>query len=298
MEFEQWVATQGFEANSLSVQQTASLQSLFDRRQGDFSPSTAAPGDGTVEGSQPSQGELPPPNPTPQPPLDPVDALRARWSSERRRIAAITDLCAGNHPALEARAIEEGWTAQRTELEILRASRPKPPPMTGEEPQGLKATSLEAALCLSAGLPEARVGQWYGEQVMNQADSRELRGAGLHMLLYEVIRASGNHVRPGRIDNDVIRAAFVSDSQLIQASGGFSTISLAGILSNVANKTMLAAYEAVNAVATEICGATDVNDFKQVTRYRMTAAGIFQKVGPDGELKHAGLDESNRAQLA
>jgi hypothetical protein len=30
-----------------------------------------------------------------------------------------------------------------------------------------------------------------------------------------------------------------------------------------------------------------------VTRYRMTAAGIFQKVGPDGELKHAGLDEES-----
>ena len=129
------------------------------------------------------------------------------------------------------------------------------------------------------------------KRVMNQAVSRELRGAGLHTLLYEVIRASGGYVRPGRIDNDVIRAAFVADGRLLQASSGFSTLSLSGILSNVATKTMLAAYQAVNAVATQIAGATDVNDFKQVTRYRMTAAGVFQKVGPDGELKHAGLEE-------
>jgi len=178
------------------------------------------------------------------------------------------------------------------------AGRFRAPHDNSEDGSGRKAASLEAALCLTAGLPEERVGQWYDERVMNQATSRDLRGASLHMLLYEVIRASGGHVRPGKIDNDVIRAAFVANDRLIQASSGFSTISLAGILSNVATKTMLAAYEAVNAVATEICGATDVNDFKQVTRYRMTAAGIFQKVGPDGELKHAGLDEDNRAQLA
>jgi hypothetical protein len=34
-----------------------------------------------------------------------------------------------------------------------------------------------------------------------------------------------------------------------------------------------------------------VNDFKEVTRYRLTGNGVFEKVGPDGELKHAGLSE-------
>ena len=34
---------------------------------------------------------------------------------------------------------------------------------------------------------------------------------------------------------------------------------------------------------------SDVADFKQVTRYRMTGLGTFEKVGPDGELKHAKL---------
>jgi len=38
---------------------------------------------------------------------------------------------------------------------------------------------------------------------------------------------------------------------------------------------------------------TDVNDFKEVTRYRLTGNGVFEKVGPDGELKHAGLSEQS-----
>ncbi len=56
----------------------------------------------------------------------------------------------------------------------------------------------------------------------------------------------------------------------MQASGGFSTISLAGILSNVANKTMLASFESVENVLGQIAGQADANDFKQVTSYRMT----------------------------
>ena len=292
MEFEQWVQAQGFEVNTLTEQQSTSLRALF----------TAQADDGSTEDDDSETSEESPmtasttttvTNPTPQPPLDPIDQLRKRWTAERKRITAITNLFAGKFPELEARAVDEGWDVTKVELELLRAERADVQPIYGEDGSGRRAASLEAALCMTAGLPESRVGQWYDERVMNQATSRELQGSSLHMLLYEVIRAAGGHVRPGKIDNDVIRAAFSANDRLIQASSGFSTISLAGILSNVASKTMLAAYEAVNAVATQICGSTDVNDFKQVTRYRMTAAGVFQKVGPDGEIKHAGLDEES-----
>lgn len=293
MEFEQWVAAQGFDNDNLTEQQSDNLRAMFardtdestDTGETETEPETPSetPVSATV-GVPPAGSELP---------LDMVDQMRKRWTTERKRISAITDLFAGKHPELEARAIKEGWDVNRTELELLRAERAEAQPVFSQDGGGQRAVSLEAALCMSAGLPQQRVGEWYDEKTMNQAVSRELSGAGLHSLLYEVIRASGGYVRPGRIDNDVIRAAFVADGRLIQASGGFSTLSLSGILSNVANKTMLAAYTAVNAVSPQICGATDVNDFKQVTRYRMTAAGIFQKVGPDGELKHAGLEQES-----
>lgn len=279
MDFDQWIAAQGFEAERLTAPQRMSLHGLWSRQ--------------NVPVTEPAPTVTASTNPTPQPPLSDVDQLRAKWAAERRRIAKLSELCAGKHPEIEARAIAEGWDETRTELELLRVTRPKGPAIHATENSPHTAHAIEAALCISAGLSEEQVGKWYDERAMDAALSRDLRGAGIHTLLYEVIRAAGGYARPGRVDNDTIRAAFVANDRLIQASDGFSTLSLAGILSNVANKTMLAAYEAVNSVAEEICATTDVNDFKQVTRYRMTASGIFQKVGPDGELKHATLDEES-----
>lgn len=272
--FGTWVKAQGFEIEQLTEAQRTNLRKFFDAGR------QPAPPVATIVG--PIHGAD-----------DPVTLMRAQAAAERRRIFRLHQICGDAFPELEARAIAEGWDEARTELEVLRASRPK----NTASPHGFDTTvhsaaAIEAALCLSAGLSEERVGKWYDQRTMEAAISRDLRGASLHTLLYEVIRAAGSYARPGRVDDDTIRAAFVANNSLIAASGtGFSTISLAGILSNIANKTMLAAYEAVNSVAQEICATTDVNDFKQVIRYRMTASGIFQKVGPDGELKSASLSE-------
>jgi hypothetical protein len=272
--FSAWLDARGFAADQLDERQAASLKALYDGGQA-ASPAAPSPGAATMTE------------------VDPVTALRARRAQEIRRQERVGAVCAGRFPKIEAQAIEEGWDETRTELEVLRASRPQAPAVPVHDDVARNGASIEAALCLSAGLTEAQVGRWYDERTMETAVSRELRGAGLHTLVYEVIRAAGGYARPGRVDNDTIRAALAANDRLIQAAGGFSTISLAGILSNVANKTMLAAYEAVNAVAHEFCATTDLNDFKQVTRYRMTASGTFLKVGPDGELKHTTLEEES-----
>jgi hypothetical protein len=142
-------------------------------------------------------------------------------------------------------------------------------------------------------MPEAKVLSWYGDKTVETAQSRDMRGMGLHELFHMVIQAAGSFARPGRMSEDTIRTAFYADRTLRASGGSFSTISLSGILSNVANKALLEAYTAVESIATQICAQSDVNDFKQVTRYRMTGQGIFEKVGPDGELKHAQLSEES-----
>ncbi|HPD28569.1 MAG TPA: hypothetical protein PLL20_01135 [Phycisphaerae bacterium] len=273
MDFRQWVEAKGFVFDELSDAQKASLQAMYDAEQ--------KPAD-----------EPDPPEPPDNPPGNVVATLRAEAAAETQRIGDIRRICAGKHAEIEAKAITEGWDATKTELEVLRAERPA---VTGirRGGDGLNAGAIEAAMCLSAGLPERQVAGWYDERSMNAALSRDLRGAGLHTLLYEVIRAAGDHVRPGRVDNEMIRAAFAADQRLIQAASGFSTISLTGILSNVANKAMLAAYQAVESTVGFFCAETDVNDFKEVTRYRLTGNGIFEKVGPDGELKHTTLIEES-----
>ncbi len=274
MNFEQWLEAKGFDLADLNDDQRNSLQAIFDAEPPETQASNSAVAASIANG-------------------DVIAQIRADAVAETKRITDVRRICGSKHDDLEAKAIAEAWDSTRTELEVLRAERPSINGMRRDSDSGVTNRAIEAALCLSAGIPEKRVGEWFDDKTMNAALSRDLQGAGLHSLLYEVIRAAGEWIRPGRVDNETIRAAFHADQRLIQASGGggFSTISLSGILSNVANKSMLAAYEAVESVVAFFCSETDVNDFKEITRYRLTGNGVFEKVGPDGELKHATLSE-------
>ena len=280
MSFEQWVEAQGFVLADLNETQAGSLQAAFDREQQPPEPAAQS----VTATAEPADDDEPDDS-------DPVAELRATRAAELRRIHRIGEICAGDHPEIEAQAIEEGWDETRTELEVIRAERPQGPAIHSEDGHGQFAEGLEAALCMSAGnIPEDKCGQMFSAKAMEAALSKQLRGIGLHFLMHNVIRAAGKHVKPGLVDNDFIRAAMSAD-RTIHASGGFSTISLTGILSNVANKTMLASFESVDNVLGRIAAQADANDFKQVTSYRMTGLGEFKKVGPDGELKHGTLGE-------
>lgn len=263
MEFTKWLESQGFSVDALNENQTKSLRAMYD-----------------------AQATKPAADPAP----NPATTIRAEVAAEVKRIAAIRKMCGGKHSDLEAQAIEEGWDATRAELEVLRASRPQGPALQSGRP--LQRNVIEAALCMRIeGMTEDRVARWYDERTMNEALS--VGKYGLHALMFEVIHAAGRHATPGIVDPKTVRTALEADRDLFAAAGGYSTISLTGILSNVANKSMLAAYSAVESVAKFFCAQRDVNDFKQVTRYRMTGQGSFEKVGPDGELKHAQLTEES-----
>jgi hypothetical protein len=263
MDFTRWLESQGFDVDALSEQQTKNLRAIYDAQV---------------------------PKPAGDPVPNPAATIRAEAAAEAKRIAAIRKVCGGKHAEIEAKAIEEGWDANRAELEVLRASRPQGTALQSGRP--LQRNVIEAALCMRIeGMTEDRVARWYDERTMNEALS--LGKYGLHALMFEVIHAAGMHATPGIVDAKTVRIALEADRALLAAASGYSTISLTGILSNVANKSMLAAYNAVESVATRICSQRDVNDFKQVTRYRMTGQGTFEKVGPDGELKHAQLTEES-----
>ena len=86
------------------------------------------------------------------------------------------------------------------------------------------------------------------------------------------------------------------DNQAIKAA--FSTVSLPGILSNVANKKLMQAYEAQPIIATKLCTTGDLTDFKENDRFRLTDIGDLKPVGADGEIKDGALsEESAKNQL-
>lgn len=215
---------------------------------------------------------------------DPMTQMRRRMAAETRRIEAIRTLCAagnGKHATIEAQAIEEGWDETRTELAILRASRPQVPAVVASRPRNTSPQVFEAVALMAAGLPTSRIEASYAEPVLEAAD--KLRGVGIQEFCE---LASGQRLPRFRRDA----------TGWLQAA--FSTASLPGVLSNIANKMLLEGYNYVEDAWRRIARIASVNDFKEHTRYRMTGSFTFEQVGPDGELKHGQLDEQTFGQKA
>ena len=214
---------------------------------------------------------------------NPMMQMRKQMAEETRRIQAIRSTCDGKHPDIEAQAIEEGWDVTKTELHVLRASRPQLPVAvhTHANQRPNNPQVFEAVAMMASGLPNTRIEAMYAEPVLEAAD--KLRGIGVQEFCELV---SGQQLPRFRRDA----------TGWLQAA--FSTASLPGILSNIANKMLLEGYNYVEDAWRRIAKIASVNDFKEHSRYRMTGAFKFEQVGPDGELKHGKLDEQKFGQRA
>jgi len=205
------------------------------------------------------------------------NAIRA----ERERVAAIQDICAGEFPRLERDAIRMGWSVEETSQKVRKAMRESRPQadvhisVSRDRGREFDTKTIEAALCLRAGISDEQLVKDYGEQVVEMAYHD--RDMSLQQLFMECAKLEGVTV-PRTFCNDTIRAAF-------------STVSLPGILNNVANKKLLKAFQAQPVIATRLCSEGELNDFKESERYRLTDVGDLEPVAPDGELKHGGLTE-------
>lgn len=216
------------------------------------------------------------------------EAARNAVKAERERISAIQAICDGEFPEIEREAIAGGWTPEvvtKKVLETIRAERPaanvnisvKTAPEGGE----LRKT-IEAAMCLRVGVSADQLEKSYGARTV-EAGMAEM-DMPLKQLLIECMKLDGIPYSRG-FDNETIRAAF-------------SSVSLPGILSNVANKKLLQSYEAQPIIAMKLCSTGDLNDFKENDRFRLTDVGDLLPIAADGEIKDGGLiEESAKNQL-
>jgi len=211
---------------------------------------------------------------------DPVADMRKSIADETKRIQAIRTVCNGKHIDIEAKAIEEGWDVTKCELEVLRASRPKAPAVHTQKTVHTPHI-FEAVALMAAGIGNTRLEAIYDGPTLDAAD--KLRGIGIQEFCEQVVG-----MQLPRFRRDA--------SGWLQAA--FSTTSLPGILSNIANKMLLEGYNYIEDAWRQICKIASVNDFKEHSRYRMTGAFKFEQVGPDGELKHGKLDEMKYGQKA
>ena len=209
------------------------------------------------------------------------DAAAAAVKAERERVAAIRAICDGEFPEIEKDAISAGWTPEvvtKKVLETIRAERPAAnvhiSVKTEPEGDGLRKT-IEAAMCLRCGISADDLEKSYDGKTI-EAGMREM-DMPLKQLLVECMKLDGIPYSRG-FDNETIRAAF-------------SSVSLPGILSNVANKKLLKSFESQPIIATKLCSTGDLNDFKENDRFRLTDVGDLLPVGADGEIKDGGVTE-------
>jgi len=221
---------------------------------------------------------------------DPVADMRAKAAAEETRIAAVRKVCGSDHADISAKALREGWDVTRTELEVLRADRPKAPAAHVVD-QTVNGAVLEAACMLTAKLGD--VEKVHDEKTLDAASRRFRGGIGLQELLLEAAWANGYTGRNFRDSREVLRFAFGKDLQ-----AGFSTIDIGGILSNVTNKFLLDGFFSVERTWRNICAVRNVGDFKTVTSYRLIGADQYQPVAPGGELKHGTLGQEQYANKA
>ena len=209
------------------------------------------------------------------------DAAVAAVKAERERVSEIQAICAGEFPEIEKQAVSAGWSPEvvtKKVLETLRAERPAASVNIAihSKPEGGEMRkTLEAAMSLRVGVSADALEKSYGAQTV-EAGMREM-DMPLKHLMVECMKLDGIPCSRG-FDNETIRAAF-------------SSVSLPGILSNVANKKLLQSYEAQPVIATKLCSTGDLNDFKETERFRLTDVGDLLPVAADGEIKDGGLLE-------
>jgi hypothetical protein len=249
------------------------------------------------------------------------DFIGARREIERREAieaAAIAQMrLTGSSaiPEIEAaitEALENGESAQQFELRMLRQfSRPAGDFRTGSrrDRQGadrqLLGPAMEAAVMRCLGSSASELEKHYKPAVLEAMDANPILRGDLQLRDVFVFAAEQNGSRdvsrthlPG-----LLKAAFAP----INASG-ISTIDIAGILSNVANKQMRGGFDSVadlmgpdgeGLMAYAVLGAVDsVSDFKEKTSYSLVGYNTYEKVAPGGELKHGKLGEESYANQA
>jgi len=284
----------------IAAQHTQETQTMADTQ--NSHDDAAAPTDASTKAASIEASQIPLTNRNdtisasdPAAEIDQITA-RARAESERRqRIQEMTAEVLAQRPELADdlgklahAALEAGWKPDKYQLEVMRLGRS----YTGiggprRQDDRLDGSVIEAAMCMAGGLEPETLEAQFSERSLDAAQRQYRHGLGLCETL--LIFAQANGYRGfGRSDlKGLLQFAFAD----VQAAG-LSTMSLPGILSNVANKFLRAGFEAVESTWRDIAAIRSVRDFKQVSSYSLTGGFVYEEIPPGGELKHATAGEA------
>lgn len=264
-----WIEAKGLDVDDLTEERIAELTAEYEAEQAGDDPAPPAP--------QPAQPAAVQADGAPD-----LTAQREEVAAEVTRQAAIRGLCAESQPDLCARAIREGWSVEKAELEALRASRPQAPAVRTGGPR-IEPNVLTAAALFQSELSGSQVEAMFDEPTLDAADG--MRRSGLRGLIEAGCALDG-------IERPALTA---SPQEWVRAA--FTSSSVTHVLSSSANKLLLEMFTTSAGPALKLFKRVSVNNFLQHTGYRMTG-GVMQKVGQGGELQHGTLADSSKTYQA
>ena len=245
------------------------------------------------------EGIMPDDNNKPVEAAKPTDtaSVEAAQTAERERVASVIAACKG-HEDIMAKAVQEGWTAEKAELACLKAekaaaeeakkqkeleaARPGAPAIINLQVSAKKdVKTVTAAACMGAAMSDKVVEASFKGVDLDAAHD-------LHVTrLSDVFAAFGITYRPGN-DDEMSKAL----------KAAFSTADIPNVLSNVAHKFVLAGFGAVGDDWRKISRAVPVTDFKAIKGVRLIMGGVLKPLAKGGELQHVDLTDDSRTLQA
>lgn len=292
-EFLAWLEASGFDAATLTEEQKTALEATWAKAN-------------TPASSEPEKKIAAKADPVADITAKVEAAAIAAQIAAQKRFDEIDRICASYPPVndeqkktlsdIKAKAIEERWDSNKTEVAFIKATLPKGPAIHAST-RDVETKVIEAAFCMSAGLRQ--VEKTYDEKTLEAAAVYQRReGVSLQGLILAAARNNGYEGGSSRIHRGnydaVIKAALINP----MIRGGFSTHTLTTMLSTVGNKFLLEGFYGVEQVWREIAAIRPVNDFKQITSYRMLDDMVFEELPPTGEIKHGTMDQESYTNQA
>jgi hypothetical protein len=189
---------------------------------------------------------------------------------------------AGSSDELKAKI--EDLTKKVEDMQKLNATRDEravAPSVHVSQPAAITPEVIECSFALQGGLPGVETK--YDAKTL-EAAHKARRDLSIGEVIVQAAVANG-YEGGRRLNASTIRP-------IMQAA--WATHAISGILSNTANKFLLAGFDGVESAWRSISAVRSVNDFKTLTSYRLNGGMKFQKVANGGELKNASASEESR----
>lgn len=318
MKFEDWLLTLGFDKGAkMTDVQRANLMQLYAKEYPDGEGGAGDPAEPPALGMEDEDKDKMKAEGTEDedkkkviPAADPLPALRASAAAEITRQAEITRLCASaGNPTITAsnrvapiaaHAIAENWSAQRTELELLRRQRETAGPYLASHSHDQSATlqAMQGAMILRAGgrldHPAYQTRQavgiglpaWLRAGINAEARQRAMEAAHHYadMSMVDLCREAL------RLDG---RTAPTSRREMIQAA--FSGSALTNIFTTNINALVLATYVEHPDTTQGWVRETEANDFRTMDRIRLAKGSSLAKLPRGSEADHESRSDSKES---